>query len=138
MLEAIAIRFLKVRVLKSLKKENKSPQLMATRRHFEHESTQLKCHGAAIQDLMRLPTQPTRSQRVRPGEACSSGAKQPSSPASVASLLLVAMPFVPSSFLLLVVRPGAPSEPLVASLLLVVRPGAPSSVLAPSSTARSP
>ena len=60
------------------------------------------------------------------------------------------MPFVTSSFLLLV-WPGAPSsilapssEPLVASLLLVVmplvtssflllvRPGAPSSVLAPS------
>ena len=35
------------------------------------------------------------------------------------------MPFVPSSFLLLVVRPGA--EPLVASLLLVAMPGAPSS-----------
>ena len=30
----------------------------------------------------------------------------------VASLLLVAMPFVPSSFLLLVVRPGAPSSVL--------------------------
>ena len=37
----------------------------------------------------------------------------------VASLLLVAMPFVPSSFLLLGAMPGAP-EPLVASLLLVV------------------
>ena len=70
------------------------------------------------------------------------------------------MPFAPSYFLLLVVRPGAPcsvlapssflllEEPLVASLLLVatpfapssflllvVRPGAPSSVLAPSSDA---
>ena len=30
----------------------------------------------------------------------------------LASLLLVAMPFVPSSFLLLVVRPGAPSSVL--------------------------
>ena len=37
----------------------------------------------------------------------------------VASLLLVAMPFAPSSFFLLVVRPGAP---LVASLLLVAMP----------------
>ena len=34
----------------------------------------------------------------------------------IASLLLVAMPFVPSSFLLLVVRPGAPSG--VRSLLI--------------------
>ena len=33
----------------------------------------------------------------------------------VASLLLVAMPFVPSSFLLLVVRPGAPSSVLAPS-----------------------
>ena len=64
------------------------------------------------------------------------------------------MPGAPSSFLLLVVRPGDPSsvpgapssilapsrcqEPLVAYLLLVVRPGAPSSVLVPSSDARSP
>ena len=77
------------------------------------------------------------------------------------------MPGAPSSFLFLVVRPGAPSSVLapssdatsctqqqgqepVASLLLVampgapsgflflvVRPGAPSSVLAPSSDARS-
>ena len=39
----------------------------------------------------------------------------------VASLLLVAMPFAPSSFLLLVVR-----------MLLVEMPGAPSSVLAPT------
>ena len=39
-------------------------------------------------------------------------------------LFLVAMPFVTSGFLLLVVR-----------MLLVVRPGAPSSVLAPSSDA---
>ena len=59
----------------------------------------------------------------------------------VASLLLVAMPFAPSSFLFL-------QEPLVASLLLVampfapgsflflvVRPGAPTSVLAPSTDA---
>ena len=56
------------------------------------------------------------------------------------------MPFVLSSFLLLVVRPGAPSSvlaprmamPFVLSsfLLLVVRPGAPSSdALAPSSDA---
>ena len=64
----------------------------------------------------------------------------------VASLLLVAMPFATSSFLFLVVWPGAPSsflllvampfatilflvvrpeEPLVASLLLVAMPGAP-------------
>ena len=69
----------------------------------------------------------------------------------VASLLLVAMPGAPSSFLLLLVRhlllvamhlflvtslflvamPFAPSS----FLLLVVRPGAPSSVLAPSSDA---
>ena len=45
----------------------------------------------------------------------------------------------PSSFLFLVVRPGAPSSVLVpsskASLFLVVRPGAPSSVLVPSSKA---
>ena len=51
------------------------------------------------------------------------------------------MPFVPSSFLSLVVWPGAPSSvlaPFVAMpfapssfLSLVVRPGAPSSVLAP-------
>ena len=33
----------------------------------------------------------------------------------IASLLLVAMPFVPSSFLLLVVRPGAPSRVLAPS-----------------------
>ena len=48
------------------------------------------------------------------------------------------MPFAPSSFLLLVVRPGAPSSVLAPSsdafvpssfLLLVVRLGAPSSVL---------
>ena len=55
------------------------------------------------------------------------------------------MPLVPRSFLLLVVRPGAPSSvlallvamPLVprSFLLLVVRPGAPSSVLAPKSDA---
>ena len=52
------------------------------------------------------------------------------------------MLFVPYRFLLLVVRPGAPSsvlapssDALIASLLLVVRPGAPSSVLAPSSGA---
>ena len=54
------------------------------------------------------------------------------------------MPFVLSSFLLLVVRPGAPSSVLAPSsdafvlssfLLLVARPGAPSSVLAPSSDA---
>ena len=59
----------------------------------------------------------------------------------------------PSSFLLLVVRPGAPrsvlapsSDALVPSsfllllvrMLLVAMPGAPSSVLAPSSKARSP
>ena len=41
------------------------------------------------------------------------------------SLLLVAMPFAPSSFLFLVVRPGV----LLASLLLVAMPFAPSSVL---------
>ena len=52
----------------------------------------------------------------------------------VASLLLVAMPFVPRSFLLLVVRPGAP---LVASLLVVAMPFVPGSFLAPSSKARS-
>ena len=48
----------------------------------------------------------------------------------------VAMPFVPSSFLLLVVRPGAPSSFLLLvrmllvemPLLLVAMPGAPSSV----------
>ena len=52
------------------------------------------------------------------------------------------MPFVPSSILLLVVWPGAPSSVLVAMpfapssfLLLVVWPGAPSSVLAPSGDA---
>ena len=54
------------------------------------------------------------------------------------------MPFLPVAFLLLVVRPGAPSSVLVPSrdalvlvafLLLVVRPGAPSSVLVPSSDA---
>ena len=53
------------------------------------------------------------------------------------------MPFVTSSFLLLVVWPGAPSSVLAPSsdalcycfLLLVVWPGAPSSVLAPSSHA---
>ena len=56
------------------------------------------------------------------------------------------MPFVPSSVLLLLVRPGAPSSlaslllvamPFVPSsvLLLLVRPGAPSSFLAPSSNA---
>ena len=54
------------------------------------------------------------------------------------------MPFVTSSFLLLVVRPGAPSSVLAPSsdalvtssfLLLVVWPGATSSVLAPSSDA---
>ena len=33
----------------------------------------------------------------------------------VASLLLVAMPFAPSSFLFLVVRPGAPSSVLAPS-----------------------
>ena len=49
------------------------------------------------------------------------------------------------AFLLLVVRPGAPSSVLVPSsdarvafLLLVARPGAPSSVLVPSSDARRP
>ena len=43
------------------------------------------------------------------------------------AVLLVAMPFVPSSFLLLVIRPGAPSsvlapssDALVASFLLLV------------------
>ena len=41
-------------------------------------------------------------------------------------LLLVAMPFVPSSFLFLVVRLGAP---FVASLLLVAMPFVPSSFL---------
>ena len=40
--------------------------------------------------------------------------------------LVVFLILVPNSFLLLVVRPGAP---FVASLLLVVRPGAPSSFL---------
>ena len=47
------------------------------------------------------------------------------------------MPFAPSSFLFLVVRPGAPSSVLAPSsfLFLVVRPGAPSSVLARSSDA---
>ena len=52
----------------------------------------------------------------------------------VASLLLVAMPGAPSSFLFLVAMPGAPSS----FLFLVAMPGAPSSVLAPSSDARSP
>ena len=60
--------------------------------------------------------------------------------------MLVAMPFVPSSFLFLVARPGAPSSVLVVVrpgapstfLLLVARPGAPGSVLVPSSKARSP
>ena len=58
-------------------------------------------------------------------------------------MLLVAMPFVPSSFFfVVVVRPGAVSMLLVAMpfvlssfLFLVVRPGAPSSVHAPSSDA---
>ena len=53
----------------------------------------------------------------------------------VASLLLVAMPFAPSSFLAPSSDALVPSS-AVASLLLVVRPGAPSSVLAPSSDAR--
>ena len=48
------------------------------------------------------------------------------------SLLLVAMPFVPSSFLLLV-RPGATSSVLAPSRMLFV----PSSVLVTSSKARS-
>ena len=52
------------------------------------------------------------------------------------------MPFLPSTFLLLVVRPASlllVAMPFVPSsfLLLVVRPGAPSSVLAPSSDALS-
>ena len=34
---------------------------------------------------------------------------------NITSLLLVAMPFVPSSFLLLVVRPGAPSSVLASN-----------------------
>ena len=54
------------------------------------------------------------------------------------------MPFATSSFLLLLVMPGAPSSVLAPSsdalatssfLLLLVMPGAPSSVLAPSSDA---
>ena len=46
------------------------------------------------------------------------------------------MPFVTSSFLLLVVMPGATSSVLAPSfLLLVAMPGAASSVLAPSSGA---
>ena len=55
------------------------------------------------------------------------------------------MPFAPSSFLLLVALPGAPSSVRAPSsdalcsysgfLLLVAMPGAPSSVLAPSSDA---
>ena len=52
------------------------------------------------------------------------------------------MPFAPSSFLLLVAMPGAPSSVLLVMpfapssfLLLVAMPGAPSSVLAPSSDA---
>ena len=62
-------------------------------------------------------------------------------------MLLVAMPFAPSSFLFLVVRPGAPSSVHAPSsdalcpssfLFLVVRPGAPSSVHAPSSDALCP
>ena len=57
------------------------------------------------------------------------------------------MPGAPSSYLLFVVRPGAPGSVLAPNsdgkspssyLLLVVRPGAPSSVLAPNSDARSP
>ena len=43
------------------------------------------------------------------------GEKSTKSVPLVASLLLVAMPFVPSSFLLLVVRPGAPSSVLTPS-----------------------
>ena len=58
-------------------------------------------------------------------------------------MLLVAMPFAPSSFLFLVVRPGAVASMLLVAmpfalssfLFLVVRPGAPSSVHAPSSDA---
>ena len=69
----------------------------------------------------------------------------------VRHLLLVAMPFVTSSFLFPVVRPGAPSSVLVTTskalvtssdalvtssfLFLVVRPGAPSSVLVTTSKA---
>ena len=47
----------------------------------------------------------------------------------VLSLLLVAMPFAPSSFLFLVAMPFAPSSFLflVVRMLLVVMPGAPSS-----------
>ena len=52
----------------------------------------------------------------------------------VPSSFLVVGPGAYSSFLLLVVGPGAPSS----FLLVVARPGAPSSVLARSSEARSP
>ena len=52
----------------------------------------------------------------------------------MASLLLVAMPFVPNS----VLAPSSKAEPLVASLLLVAMPFVPNSVLAPSGKARNP
>ena len=57
------------------------------------------------------------------------------------------MPGAPSSYLFMVVRPGALAASLLlvampeapsSYLFLVVRPGAPSSALAPSSDARSP
>ena len=50
-------------------------------------------------------------------------------------MLLVAMPFAPSS----VLAPSSKARnPIIASLLLVAMPFAPSSVLAPSSKARNP
>ena len=56
----------------------------------------------------------------------SSGDQEASNTELLLIASLVAMPFAPSSFLLLVVRPGAP------------RPGAPSSVFAPSRNALAP
>ena len=46
---------------------------------------------------------------------CKGSARRSDGRDLIASLLLVAVPFVPSSFLFLVVRPGAPSSVLVTS-----------------------
>ena len=56
----------------------------------------------------------------------------------VATLHLVAMPEALNSFLLLVAMPFTFNFVARSFLLLVVRPGAPKSVLAPSRDARSP
>ena len=62
-----------------------------------------------------------RQLRLKPERSSSGTGISEELSKQLASLLLVAMPGAPSSFLLLVAR-----------MLLVVRPGAPSSVLAPS------